>query len=263
VTDHEMSPEIAAQYAESQKRIAEARKAAGEGPATLSGRDAIAAMLSNFDVPEETPEQRAKREREAERREQRALEAQRQAIESRVREALYDVPITVPMLDAVIADSLGSTPAIDAVQRWIDAKGKPILVLLGGVGTGKTVAAAWALAREARRSPYHGASYAKIRDLANLFRAGFGEDLKAFERHQGARLLVVDELTTERDADLGRACLHELIDWRGAKGAPTILLANRTKAEIAKHYDARTIDRLRECAAVVELAGKSMRKGAW
>jgi DNA replication protein DnaC len=134
-------------------------------------------------------------------------------------------------------------------------------MLLGGVGSGKTVAAAWAVASYARRSM--GAKYDKMRDVANLYRAGFGDDLKAFERMLRVPLLVIDELTTERDADLGKAALHEVVDERASRDLRTLLLANRTKDEIRDRYDARTIDRLRECAAVVTLADKSMRKGAW
>lgn len=202
-------------------------------------------------------------EREQAERQERARQQALQATENRIRQAIAGLPIVEEMTAAIVADTIGATPAVSTVQRWRGAQGKSTLLLLGGVGCGKTVAAAWAIAHEVRHNRYHSAQYAKMRDAANLFRAGFGEDLKAFEKMLECGLLVIDELTTERDADLGRACLHEIIDWRGSKGAPTLLLANRTKAEIAKHYDPRTIDRLRECAAVVELVGKSMRKGAW
>jgi len=194
---------------------------------------------------------------EAERREREERDRRHQA-----RLLLSDAPVPRPVLDAIIDGTLEATAALSVMRKWLEARrtkgSKPTLVLLGGAGCGKTTAAVYAMAQDPHR-----ATYAKIRDVANLYRAGFGEDSARFEAMLRDGLLVVDELTTERDVDLGRAALHEVIDERQAKGRSTVLIANRTKAEFRERYDARTIDRLREGAVVVELAGKSMRKGAW
>lgn len=212
-------------------------------------------------MPEPTPEElEAEARREAE---QAAENERREAARARDRALAYvsEIPVPRDLLDAIVDDALAKTPAIEAVRRWDEERGKPVLVLLGGVGSGKTVAAAWwtsKLAREQLR-----ATYTKMRDLANLYRAGFGDDAKAFDKLIACGALIIDELTTERDVDLGRAALNEVIDERAAKQLPTLLLANRTKKELAERYDARTIDRLRACAVAVTLADRSMRRGTW
>jgi hypothetical protein len=51
-------------------------------------------------------------------------------------------------VDRCRLDDPGRTPALDAARRYVAQHEKPILVLLGGVGAGKTTAATW-IAREA------------------------------------------------------------------------------------------------------------------
>lgn len=178
-----------------------------------------------------------------------------------VRRAVAALPVPREMVDPIADDNLESdTVALAAVRTWLDerraGRAKPILVLLSGVGAGKTVAAAWLIART-------GGSYAKMRDVANLYRAGFGEDAERFQSLVTARTLVIDELSTERDVDLGRAALNELIDERGAHDRTTLLIANRTRRELAERYDPRTIDRLRHHAKAVDFKTDSMRRGTW
>jgi DNA replication protein DnaC len=184
---------------------------------------------------------------------------QRQRAERIAAASAAPVPQTVA--EAIADDALQSTQALEVVRKWTDARqagrGKPTLVLLGGAGCGKTTAAAYVLSRT------KGARYVKMREVCNLFRAGFGDDAAAFDALIRCPLLVVDELATERDADLGRAALQEVVDERQARNRPTVLIANKTRAEVAERYDARTIDRLREGATAVELAATSMRRGTW
>lgn len=225
-------------------------------PRTAEGDVDYAAM----GAPPVTPEEEAEIERQRAEDEERQERERRSAGRRQVLQALRGVPLRDEIKMAIVDGSIGATKAIDATRRW-QSGSKPILLLLGGVGCGKTVAGAYAMARalEAGRD----AAYAKMRDVAHLYRAGFGDDAKAFEGLLRVSLLVVDELTTERDPELGRAALNEVVDERGSRGRPTMLLANRTKAEIRERYDARTIDRLREGAVVVELADKSLRRGQW
>lgn len=265
----DMTPEAQQAYREAQERLErqraeyqqyrDAERARALPPDDLRAR--VAAMLAS--MPVLTPEQiEAEERKRAEAEEQRAkaehARRRRDAVES-----LGDLPIAREMLEPIVDGSVGDSAAISAVRSWYESKGKPVLMLLGGVGSGKTVAAGWLLARITMTERSASARYVKMRDVANLYRAGFGDDAKAFADVIKCGLLVIDELTTERDADLGRAALHEVIDERGTRRRPTLLLANRTKDEIRERYDARTIDRLRECAVVVTVGAKSMRKGAW
>lgn len=258
-----MTPETEAAHREAEDRIATMREALRRPAAAQRDEDLdtrIAAIMACIPIMSPEEQEIAERRRaEAEERRAKVEHAQRRAS---TMEALADLPIAREMIEAIVDGSLGDSQSVRAVRAWFDAKAKPVLVLLGGIGTGKTVAGAWLMAQHAMSGRRGVASYVKMRALANLYRAGFGDDAKEFAEILRAPLLVVDELTTERDADLGRAALHEVIDERASRRRPTLLLANRTKDEIAKHYDARTIDRLRESAVVVTLAAKSMRKGA-
>jgi len=198
------------------------------------------------------------------RREAEYAERERRQRRSQMFETIRGVPLKRELAVSVVDGTLTNTVALQAVRSWLDAladpKGKPTIMLLGGPGSGKTTAAAWAITQRCHSGD---TPYRKMRDVAAACRASWGDEAADWHRTVSAGFLVVDELTTERDADHGRAALHELIDERQPRMRPTILIANRTKGEIAAHYDARTIDRLREGAVVVELAGKSMRKGAW
>jgi len=198
-------------------------------------------------------------EQEAFRDKQERLRAK--ALRGSAVRAIEGIPVARELVDAIVDNALDrTTPALSAARTWLEERrakrAKPILVLLSGIGVGKTVAAAWLAAQT-------GGAYVKMRDFAHLYRAGFGEDAARFQELLSAKLLIIDELTTERDVDLGRAALHEVVDERGSKDRGLVLIANRTRQEIAERYDARTIDRLRENATAIDLPGKSMRKGAW
>lgn len=205
-------------------------------------------------IPKLSPEDETRLERE---RLDRERASERRSYWNRIAE----LPIKREVIKALVDDVATVTTAMAAVRGWVEARnakeGKPTLVLLGGAGCGKTVAAAWAL----MRAP--AGHYAKMQPLTNLYRAGFGPDAAEFQAHIRSWLLIVDELTTERDVDLGRAALQEVVDERQTRDRGTILIANRTRAELRERYDARTIDRLREGAVVVDLADKSLRRGSW
>ena len=254
----EIPAELRAEYAAAEQRLAAAR-AAQPSPRPIA--EVLAAIATS--APMRDPAAAEREQRAIAARDERIAKRDAAAARAASLAAITSIPVRRDLLEPILDGAVSATPAITAVREWYDARSKPVLVLIGGVGSGKTVAAACLVVHARASSRHLVTAYAKMRDVANLYRAGFGADAAAFERLIVAGLLVIDELTTERDIDLGRAALHEVIDERGAHGRPTLLLANRTKDEIRSRYDARTIDRLRENAAVVELAATSMRKGAW
>lgn len=163
-------------------------------------------------------------------------------------------------LTALADDALASTEALDRVRRWVAyqagprARGsRPIVLLLGPPGIGKTVAAAWLLLSE-------GGRYVHASELAVLHGARWGAERARYEQLLAARVLVVDELGTEGDRH-ALAAIHDVVDRRQSAPRLTLLLGNLRRSELRQRYDARTIDRLRAVATVIELEGESMRRG--
>jgi hypothetical protein len=141
------------------------------------------------------------------------------------------------------------------------------LVLLGGVGVGKTCAAAWMIheRKEGRAI--------RLDTLATLGASKWSPDRTKYEElihHKG--LLVVEEIGFAEDPDAGRRAVAELIDERRRDKQLTIATDNSTKAGfVAKFsgapYDHRSLSRLMQCSRVELIGGKSMREvrkdGGW
>lgn len=207
--------------------------------------DIGALIPGDFPVATEDDLAAYERERECDRRRER-LDA------SGVSECL-----TSDALALVVADRLRPTRAVEAARRWLayqasvrKAGSRPVLALFGGIGCGKTVAAASVLAAE-------GGRYVQAEDLCRLHAARFGSEAAEFRRLMRLGVLVVDELGTEESAERAAATLHEVVDRRQSKR--TLLLGNLTKASFAERLDARTVDRLRVGGVVIDVSGGSLR----
>ncbi len=125
------------------------------------------------------------------------------------------------------------------------------VVLCGGVGCGKTVAAAMALAdRGAGR-------FVTAFGLTRLSPYDEGE----MDELETTPLLVLDDLGSEYQDAKGflRAFLDGLVNARYDAGLRTIATTNLKAAEFADRYGARIADRIKQTGCFVELQGKSMR----
>ena len=186
--------------------------------------------------------------REERRRRERKCEANDRALS-----ALDDVP----RIRAMVLAGLDNTEAHDAVRDWARASSW-CLLLLGGVGCGKSTAAGdyayrqgldwqplpiWARAVEASRM------------------SAFGDTAEArFEAWRTCKLLVLDDLGTELVTPTWQQALDDILDYRYQHSARTILPTNLSAEEFKKRYGDRISDRIREGGTVRELAGKSMRR---
>jgi DNA replication protein DnaC len=187
------------------------------------------------------------RERERERRLERLRDA-----------GVLDV-VTPDMVTALAFDRLENSKALDMVKRWAAYQraatrvggDKCVMALLGDMGRGKTIAAAWLLAAE-------GGLYVEAEELSRLHAAKWGDERVRYERLTRAGVLVVDELGTEEDS---RAALRDIINRRQGRRL-TLLLGNLSREDFQARLDPRTWDRLRTCAVIAEVQGESMRKGA-
>lgn len=159
------------------------------------------------------------------------------------------------------------TEALGVVKRWLSDHSLTWLALCGTKGTGKSVAATWAV-REAIRSGGSGA-FRRASELAKLsqFEAGAAE----LEHLKRVNLLVVDDFGTELSTDYAKAQLHELLDYRHENYGRTILTSNlpwitttrdgETRPGLRDRLGERLVDRFEQCGRCQQLAAvKSYRK---
>jgi len=196
------------------------------------------------------------------------------------REALMSSGLRLPDEDRamVLSGRLDRTkPACATVASWARGAPRPgqtvdgctpgILVLCGGMGTGKTVAAAWWLSHvRGKAVTIHEA----VRTYSAWKRAGAGRVLEQAKddlmRLARMDCLLLDELGQESDSDaeLAREVLHWVVDNRQSKRRRTLILTNLSTSDLGDRfvrgvYDSRTADRLRTVGQVVQIAGASMR----
>jgi DNA replication protein DnaC len=192
----------------------------------------------------------------AAREQQRAVD-RGAAYEARLRrhEALTreSVPLDAKS-EAAILDGGGElepTRALCAVRAWLARPvAPPVLVLSGGTGTGKSVAAAWALA-ENRTGIWRTAA-----QLCRTFAASFGDQYEDQELCFTAGLLVADDVGAELERERERmgATLVELLEHRkrSARYMRTIISTNLNRAAFERRYASeRLLSRMAREAGVV------------
>lgn len=135
------------------------------------------------------------------------------------------------------------------------------ILFWGAVGTGKSYTAA-CIANELldRYVPVVMTSFVKI--LQNI--QGNPEEENVFMSHlNDARLLIIDDLGTERNTDYALEKVYNIIDSRYRAGKPLILTTNMTVKEMQENTDIRykrIYDRIFEMCFPVRVAGKSWRE---
>ena len=144
-----------------------------------------------------------------------------------------------------------ATDATRAVDRWLASDDKPALMLCGGVGVGKTFAAAVALMRTR-------GTFCRAADLPRRVEPWRGEET-ADRLDLDVPLIVLDDLGAEGEAQhrFGSA-LFRVVDERQTAGR-LLITTNLPRAGIRERYDARVVDRLNACCVAFELRGESMR----
>lgn len=153
---------------------------------------------------------------------------------------------------AIVAGTLEKTQAIEHVDRWLASKLR-YLVLSGGVGVGKTVAAAYA-------ATFNRGAVVPAPHLAQRLDPWKHEvDRGVVRLSLRVPLLVIDDLGTEA-ADNARfaQAFTDAIDARQDHGR-TLITTNLTGAQFKSRYDARIVDRIRHQGRFVELKGESLR----
>jgi len=147
------------------------------------------------------------------------------------------------------AENAQPTEALEVVQAWLADNAKTWLVLCGARGTGKTVAATWAV-REAIRGGGSGA-FRRTGELSSLSQFDAGAVEK--EHLKRVHLLVVDDFGSELLTDYARAQLHELFDSRHEHYERTIITSNLPWETLAERLGERLVDRIAQAGSVMQL----------
>lgn len=148
------------------------------------------------------------------------------------------------------------------VQRFDEMYEKSQGILFWGtVGTGKSYTAA-CIANELldRTIPVVMTSFVKI--LQNI-QGNQEEEKVIMSRLDDARLLIIDDLGTERNTDYALEKVYNIIDSRYRSGKPLILTTNMTLKEMQETTDIRykrIYDRIFEMCFPVRVPGRSWRE---
>jgi DNA replication protein DnaC len=174
--------------------------------------------------------------------------------------ALNRTPETVPVRawDVISSRSFDEkTPAVEAARTWFTS-GKTLLGLVGGCGSGKTVAAADLVRSEFRtgRSAIWVQGYHVPR----------ASGLDAASRERWEQLLQIDLLVVD---DIGQqyldakgwatAALETLLCERFGEARRTVLTSNADTATFKQLIGERLVDRFRESGTLFVVGGASLR----
>lgn len=168
-------------------------------------------------------------------------------------------------------DSHPQQEAARRVEQWLDEQA-PVgqnLLLLGGVGTGKTGLGIAAV----REASFRGKSvrFGTAADMLDAMRPRRDETGKpdemaaefALRSLQGVDLLLLDDLGAEKQTDWGAERLYLVINGRYERELPTIVTSNLTLDQMsAMHPEmgARIVSRLLEHYELIPLLGDDLRQ---
>lgn len=136
------------------------------------------------------------------------------------------------------------------------------LLLLGGVGTGKTHLACGI--GHAFIAQGRAVKYIRARDMIGLLRDTWRRDSEKTERQVltalwEVDLLIVDEVGAQFDTDAERQQLFDVFDGRYERMNPTIVVSNLSASGLMKAIGERSFDRLRHQSAVLTFDWESQR----
>jgi DNA replication protein DnaC len=132
-----------------------------------------------------------------------------------------------------------------------------IMVLAGGVGVGKTIAAAWIMTQIPQ--PFGARRFRHISELATTGLYGGDDDKKERATLKSCKVLVLDDVGTEHLTDTFQTLLDGLMNARYEDDGATVLTTNLTSEQFLSRYGKRIYDRLRGRGQWYDIAHESLR----
>lgn len=146
---------------------------------------------------------------------------------------------------------------IIAEQRWA------ALILVGSVGTGKTLLAC-EFAESYINRLTRSVRYVTGKGLISEIQASYGREGKSEEgeldRFAQYDLLILDEIDAIPTKDNAALLLNEVIDRRYRNNKPMIVITNQPFNDLARYIGDRVYDRLHENAFVCDFCWPSFRR---
>lgn len=136
------------------------------------------------------------------------------------------------------------------------------LILMGPVGTGKTILAI-SILRTAINQGYNGylISMISLLDTLLVLSKGPAEHYLKFENQiRNCPLLVLDDFGAEYDNKWVGNKVDAIISDRVERGRATIITTNLNVKQIKTDYDSRIYDRLKSTSFLLQFKGKSKRE---
>ena len=166
-----------------------------------------------------------------------------------------------PRIKARVEAGLDETESTAVFEEWEASPRLWCLLLMGGVGCGKSTAAGDHAYRQALQvAGWVSEMPIWVRAVEASRLSGFGEDAEArFKAWRSCSLLVIDDMGTEMLTPTWQQALDDILDYRYQHSLRTVLPSNLTAVEFKARYGARISDRIREEGMIREVAGKSMR----
>jgi DNA replication protein DnaC len=159
--------------------------------------------------------------------------------------------------------------ALAAVRSFIDGwDTERGLLLVGGFGTGKTGLMVGALRVVAQRMAWLGdGSSLRLWSTVDLFRelrAGYDDGTyeRTLRQAQRCSVLALDDLGAEKPTAWVEEQVYALINHRYEAGLPVFATSNLGMEALAARVGERSIWRLYETSAVIEVTGRNLREAS-
>jgi DNA replication protein DnaC len=196
----------------------------------------------------------------AEERQRRRMREKRVAREERFSSSGLMGPVPADVVEALITgEKLVKSRALEAVVHWRQMRHKAtrpfaVMVLVGDTGVGKTVAAAWLLLEL-------GGMYVTAEEMRKRATSKHRDDRTWFEKVLGSKVLVVDDVGTERDLEDARVALYEVVNARqGLHRGWTLILGNLAREVFRERYGKRTCRRIEDQGVFIEIEDVDRRR---
>ena len=151
------------------------------------------------------------------------------------------------------AVNAGQKSALKACRNYAEnfselSKAGGGLLLVGGVGTGKTHLAI-AIGKELVENK-HSARYANLADVIRAVRSSWNsseyDEADVYNTSSSFELLILDEVGVQAGTDNERNIIFEVINTRYGGNKPTILISNLPEREMMVFVGERVIDRIKD-----------------